>query len=252
MSELSARQELDFRSPWLNAAGSLGFNPPDTWAWAEPIGAFVTNPVSLFPRTPAQERVVIPFPGGFLMHSGLPNPGLKGLLAGARRWDRSIVPLWVHIIGDTPEEIESMVRVLESQEAVSAIELGIPPAAEPEQALKLACAGVGELPLVVNFSLTAAGESWVDKLAGLGASAVSLGAPRGLLRAAGGPGFAGKLIAGRLYGPAVLPLALAAVHALRRQPLPVIAGGGVYRKADGEALLAAGAIAVQLDSVLWL
>ena len=63
---------------------------------------------------------------------------------------------------------------------------------------------------------------------------------------------AGKLIAGRLYGPALLPLALAAVYSLRRQSLPVIAGGGVYRKADGEALQAAGAVAVQLDSVLWL
>jgi dihydroorotate dehydrogenase (NAD+) catalytic subunit len=247
MTVLTARQGLDFRSPWLNAAGSLGFTPPETWVWSEPFGAFVTNPVSLFPRTPAEERAVIPFPGGFLMHSGLPNPGLKGLLAGARRWERAAVPVWVHIIGDTPEEIERIVRVLEGQEAVSAIELGITPQAEPELALRLARAGVGELPLVVNFPLTAAAESWVDKLASLGASAVSLGAPRGLL-----PGTNGKLAAGRLYGPAVLPLAFAAVRSLRRQPLPVIAGGGVFRKSDGEALLAAGAVAVQLDSVLWL
>jgi dihydroorotate dehydrogenase (NAD+) catalytic subunit len=255
MSELAAkhaRQDLDFRSPWLNAAGSLGYNPPEKWAWSEPIGAFITNPVSLFPRTPAEERAVIRFPGGFLLHSGLPNPGLKGLLVGARRWERSTIPLWVHIFGDTPEEIEHMVRALEGHEAVSAIELGIGPRADPELALKLARAGVGELPLVVNFPLTAAAESWVDKLAGLGASAVSLGAPRGLLPAPGMAGAAGKLIAGRLYGPAILPLTLAAVRSLRRQPLPVIAGGGVYRKADGEALLAAGAVAVQLDSVLWL
>jgi dihydroorotate dehydrogenase (NAD+) catalytic subunit len=246
MSELSARQDLDFRSPWLNAAGSLGYSPPETWAWSEPIGAFITNPVSLFPRTPAEERAVIRFPGGFLLHSGLPNPGLKGLLAGARRWERAAVPLWVHIFGDTPEEIEHVVRALESQEVVSAIELGIGPRVDPDLAINLVRAGVGELPLVVNFPLTAVSEGWVDKLAGLGASAVSLGAPRGLLPKGS------KLIAGRLYGPAILPLALAAVHALRRQPLPVIAGGGVYRKADGEALLAAGAVAVQLDSVLWL
>ena len=249
MTELTARQALDLRSPWLNAAGSLGFAPPETWNWGEPIGAFITNPASLFPRTPAEERAVIAFPGGFLLHSGLPNPGLKGLLAGARRWERAAVPLWVHIIGDTPEEIERMVRVLDSQETVSAIELGIAPQAEPELALKLVRAAVGELPLVVNFPLTAAAEAWVEKLAGLGASAISLSAPRGLLPA---PGANGKLVAGRLYGPAILPLALAAVRTLRRQPLPVIASGGVYRKVDGEALLAAGALAVQLDSVLWL
>ncbi|MGD0003096.1 MAG: hypothetical protein ABSE06_02575 [Anaerolineaceae bacterium] len=247
MTKITARQGLELRSPWLNAAGSLGFTPPEKWGWSEPMGAFVTNPVSLFTRTPAEERAVIPFPGGFLLHSGLPNPGLKGLLAGARRWQRAAAPVWVHLIGDTPEEIERMVRAMEGLEAVSAIELGIAPQAEPEQALRLAQAGVGELPLVVNFPLTAAGEAWVDKLAGLGASAVSLGAPRGLL-----PGANGKLTGGRLYGPAILPLALAAVHALRRQALPVIAGGGVYRKADGEALLAAGTTAVQLDSVLWL
>ncbi len=252
MSELPARQALDYRSPWLNAAGSLGYTPPEQWGWGEPIGAFITNPVSLFPRTPAEERAVIPFSGGFLLHSGLPNPGLKGLLLGARVWARSTVPVWVHIIGDTPQEIERMVRVLESQESVSAIELGIAPQAAPEQALKLARAAVGELPLVVNFPLSAAVESWVDKLAGLGASALSLSAPRGLLPAPRLPGAAVKLVAGRLYGPAILPLALAAVRSLRRQPLPVIAGGGVYRKVDGEALLAAGAVAVQLDSVLWL
>jgi len=151
MTEITARQGLDLRSPWLNAAGSLGFAPPATWGWNEPMGAFVTNPVSLFTRTPAEERAVIPFPGGFLLHSGLPNPGLKGLLAGARRWQRAAAPVWVHLIGDTPEEIERMVRAMEGLEAVSAIELGIAPQAEPEQALRLAQAGVGELPLVVNF-----------------------------------------------------------------------------------------------------
>ena len=246
MTELSTRQDVEFRSPWLNAAGSLGFSPPETWAWSEPIGTFVTNPVSLFPRTPAEERAVIPFPGGFLLHSGLPNPGLKGLLADARRWRRDAVPVWVHIFGEAPDQIEGLVRALESLDAVSAIELGLLPGAEPELSLSLVRAGVGELPLVVNFPLTAASEAWVDKLAGLGASAISLGAPRGWL-----PGANGKLTGGRLYGPAILPLALAAVRSLRRQALPVIAGGGVYRKADGEALLAAGAVAVQLDSVLW-
>jgi dihydroorotate dehydrogenase (NAD+) catalytic subunit len=143
MTELSARQELDLRSPWLNAAGSLGFSPPVTWGWSEPMGAFVTNPVSLFPRTPAEERAVIPFPGGFLLHSGLPNPGLKGLLAGARRWPRAAAPVWVHIFGEAPDQIERMVRALEGLEAFSAIELGLLPEAEPELALKLVRAGVG-------------------------------------------------------------------------------------------------------------
>jgi dihydroorotate dehydrogenase len=60
-----------------------------------------------------------------------------------------------------------------------------------------------------------------------------------------------ELVHGRLYGPAVFPLALAALLAVRRAGLPVIAGGGIYRPEQVEALLAAGASAVQVDAVLW-
>jgi dihydroorotate dehydrogenase len=249
MSDFSVRQTLDFRTPWLNAAGSLGFSPPGQWRWGEPMGVFVTNPISLFPRTPAEERAAILFPGGFLLHTGLPNPGLKGLLAGVRRWRRDAgdLPVWVHIFGDNVSEIEQLVRSLENLENVSAIELGLNSGVDAGLALLLVRSALGELPLVVNIPLTCAAEAWVDKLTDLGASAISLAPPRGWL-----PGANGKLVGGRLYGPAMLPLALAAVRSLKRQSLPVIASGGVYRKADGEALLAAGAAAVQLDSVLWL
>ena len=66
------------------------------------------------------------------------------------------------------------------------------------------------------------------------------------------PGREARLVSGRLYGPAILPLALNAVRSLKKLGLPVIAGGGVFRKKDGEAMLSAGALAVQLDAVLWL
>ena len=72
------KQDLTFRTPLMNAAGMLGFIPnpraPLDLGW---LGAFVTNPVSLSPRQPAENRVMLPFAGGFLLHTGLPNPGLR-------------------------------------------------------------------------------------------------------------------------------------------------------------------------------
>jgi dihydroorotate dehydrogenase len=246
MMENLPRPALDLRSPWMNASGVLGFAPPAQWNWGEPMGAFVTNPISISARTPAETRSVIHYPGGFLMHSGLVNPGMRWLLGKIQRWAKSRIPIWVHIIGSSADEIHRMVLALEGQENVAAIELGIPPEASPEIALDYVAAAVGELPVIVNIGLEAVNESWICQLPESGVSAISLGAIRGTL-----PGQDGNLVTGSLYGPSVLPLTLAAVRSLKKQDLPIIAAGGVFKKADGESLLAAGALAVQLDAVLW-
>ena len=60
-----------------------------------------------------------------------------------------------------------------------------------------------------------------------------------------------ELLSGRLYGPALLPQALAVVQAVAQAGLPVFGAGGVYSPADEAAMLGAGASAVQLDAVLW-
>jgi len=50
----------------MNAAGSLGFAPnPHTPFDLSRLGAFVTNPISLTLRTPAQERACLPYPAAF-------------------------------------------------------------------------------------------------------------------------------------------------------------------------------------------
>lgn len=252
------RQDLYLASPWMNAAGMLGFAPPARWPVAEPMGAFVTNPISIGPRTPAAERGMRVYPGGALLHSGLPNPGLSRVIRRyAARWEQSSLPVWVHLIGSTPDEIHQMVQRLEGRENIMAIELGLPPEARGDDALAFVEAAFGEIPLVVHLPLTMAGEPWLNELAGLGASAISLGAPRGVLPGVTGPGLTDgpktkpRLLGGRLYGPALFPLMMAAVQAARRLGLQIIAGAGVYRRQDAAALLSAGAWAVQLDTVLW-
>jgi dihydroorotate dehydrogenase len=54
-----------------------------------------------------------------------------------------------------------------------------------------------------------------------------------------------------MYGPALLPLALEVVQTVARQGLAVIGSGGLYRPEDIDAMLSAGAVAVQLDAVFW-
>lgn len=241
------RADLSLPAPWLNAAGSLGFAPTARWPWGEPSGAFVTNPISYARRAPADERCLLPYPGGFLLHTGWPNPGFRRVLQRcAPRWAASRLPIWVHLLAETPYEIGQMVRALESTENVAAVELGLPPAADETSQLSLVSAALGELPLVVSVPLNALDQPWVERLPALGISALVISAPRGSLPRSGG-----RLASGRLYGPSLQPLVFAALRRLRPLGLPLIAGCGVFTRPDGEALLRAGAAAVQLDAALW-
>jgi dihydroorotate dehydrogenase len=79
-----------------------------------------------------------------------------------------------------------------------------------------------------------------------GAAAVSLAPPRGSL-----PSKKGELVQGRLYGPAILPISIRIVQEMKSQGIPTIACGGIYTQDDIQILLAGGALAVQLDSILW-
>ena len=125
----SGNPVLELSSPYLNAAGFLGF-APDTKAnplWQH-LGAFVTNPISALPRKPAESRQVIPYPGGFLMHTGLPNPGFRSVFKKyALRWQRASLPIIVHLIAEEASTLTHMARQLETIENVLAIELGFAP-----------------------------------------------------------------------------------------------------------------------------
>ncbi|GAP15385.1 dihydroorotate dehydrogenase [Longilinea arvoryzae] len=243
----SPREEITLTSPWINAAGSLGYAPAGSWSVPMPQGAFVTNPISLRPRTPAEDRTLIEYSGGYLLHTGVANPGLnEAIKRYASRWARATLPVWIHLLADSPENVRQMVQALEELDGVAAIVLGIPPHIHGEQALSLVAAASGERPLVVEAPLTAAGDGWIGRLAGLGVSAVCLSAPRGAL-----PDEDGRVTGGHLTGPGLFPQVLSALRSARRSRLPVIAAAGVYSKAHGEVLLKSGAWAVALDGVLW-
>lgn len=244
------KRDLYFSKPIINAAGTLGFNP-DLRVHADlggftGFGAFVTNPVSPRPRTPAAQPALIEYPGGFLLHSGLPNPGIHAALKKyAARWDRASLPVIVHLMADHAEETQHMVRSLESCENVMAAELGFGPQLTEDMLLMNLEMCAGELPLI--FSLPPEQVlSLGPRLMRGGAAAISMAAPRGAVMRGG------KLIHGRIYGPSLLPKSLEIVHSAARAGLPIIGSGGVWTPSAAEEMLAAGALAAAMDAGQWL
>jgi len=238
----------------MNAAGSLGFAPDSRVGIASAsFGAFVTNPLSLRPRQPAAQPELIEYSGGFLLHTGLPNPGFKaGIKNYASRWDKSDLPIIVHLMADRPEETQHMVRVLENQENVMAAELGFAPMLADDILMLTLEMCLGELPLIFSLPVEQV-LSLGPRLLQEGAQAISISAPRGALSLSTNPAPSdrGDLITGRLYGPSLFPRMLETVYSATKLGLPIIGAGGVYSKESADTMLSAGALAVQVDAALW-
>jgi hypothetical protein len=236
------RVELELTSRWMNQAGTLGFSPR-----SQPLPAgmmFVTNPVGVKPRVPSSDRTLLTYPGGFLLHTGLPNAGWRSIRrAYASHWEQFCAPVWVHLISQDPDELQGMVRDCEEMECVAAVELGLPPGCSIDWMRQLLQAARGEKPLVPHISL---GEDarLFKALPGF-VSAVTLGTPRGTLTTP-----TDKLTHGRLHGPGLFPQMLEGLLGLRGLGVPVILGG-VCNKEDANAALKHGAAAVQIDMMCW-
>ena len=236
----------------MNAAGALGF-APDTRLGVSfnSLGAFVTNPFSLRPRKPATQPEVIQYPGGFLLHSGLPNPGFTaGIKRYSSRWDKSDLPVILHLMADRPEETQRMVRMLEMHENVMGAELGFAPLLADDILLLTLEMCLGELPLIFSLPVEQV-LSLGPRLIQEGAQAISISAPRGALMSPQHPGNPNHLTTGRLYGPSLFPRSLETVYSAAKLGLPIIGAGGVWTKENAEAMLSAGALAVQVDAALW-
>jgi hypothetical protein len=241
------KRDLILDQPFVNTPGTLGFTPDQrTMPFLSHLGAFITNPISRGPRQPASSRACLPFPGGFLLHTGLPNPGISRVISRYKRaWAGSPVPVIIHLIVESPESVAEMVRKLEGLENIIAVELGLHPDCAPESLEDILKAAFGELPLILCISPEQI-PVLLEPIKALHPSAVHLMPPRGML-----PSPEGALIGGRLYGPATFPTLISAAKTLVDTGIETLAGGGVRSQLHGNAFLDVGVKAISLGSVLW-
>ena len=242
---------LALNIPVMTAAGCWGF--ADEYADLvdfSKLGALVTNPITFHPRPPANNTQAIPIPSGTLVHTGLPNPGMKATVQKyAEKWKHLACPIIVHVAAADYQEAESCLDEVEGVENVVAVELGFPDDIHPKDAetIIMAAAG-GMLPVITRLPFMRAIEfARISERAG--AQVLTAAAPpRGTV-----PDKTGKSwISGRLYGTFVFSLALHLVkNLLGMTTLPVIASGGIHTRDQAFAFLKVGAAAIQLDSLVW-
>ncbi len=128
---------------------------------------------------------------------------------------------------------------------IMGLEVGLPPDATPDLVYQMTRATLGELPVILRVNLDVSMDI-VHAIIDAGVSTISLGAPRGTSL-----DIDGNLVTGRLYGPGVFPLALKAVEKFSGFSITLIGSGGLYQASQVDAMLKAGASAVQVGAATW-
>jgi dihydroorotate dehydrogenase (NAD+) catalytic subunit len=244
--------------PILNASGCLdALIAPDV---ARSLDAFVTKTITPLPREGNPPVRIAETEAGMLNSIGLQGPGIDSFLTHQLPGLAELgVPIWVSVGGFSEADFELVCSALDARREVAGIELNLscPNVEEaPETAAELVAAARAATakPLYAKLSpavwdiaesaraVAAAGAdglSLVNTMRGLALDPATL-RPR-LARATGG-----------YSGPALKPIALAAVYACAAAvELPIVGMGGIRSGLDALELVAAGASAVALGTVLF-
>ena len=237
----------------LNASGCLdALTAPEV---ARSLDGFVTKTITPEPREGNPPVRIAETASGMLNSIGLANPGRDRFLAEVLPQLRELgVPLWVSVGGFSAADYAETCAQLD--EVTIELNLSCPnvdEAPEGAGAIVAACRRETELPLYAKLSpatwdlaeharaVEAAGAdglSLVNTLRGL-----ALDAGLRPILATGGGGYS---------GPALKPVALAAVHTCAKAvDLPIVGMGGVRSGLDALELISVGASAVALGTILF-
>ena len=242
----------------LNASGCLdALAAPEV---ARGLDVFVTKTVTPLPREGNAPVRIAETEAGMLNAIGLANPGVDAFLAEhLPGLGRLGVPLWVSVGGFAVDDYVQVAERVGAREEVEALELN------------LSCPNVDEVPENVGELVAAVRAVTAKPLyAKLSAAVANLGATAQAAEAAGAHGLSlvntvrGLALdertlrpvlaraTGGLSGPALRPVALAAVYTCFRETrLPIVGMGGVATGRDALELLAAGATDVAVGTALF-
>jgi dihydroorotate dehydrogenase (NAD+) catalytic subunit len=241
----------------LNASGCLdALTAPGT---ARAFDAFVTKTVTPLPRGGNAPVRIAETDVGMLNSIGLANPGRERFVRDVLpRLSNLEIPIWISVGGFSAAEYAETCGLLDGRDDVATIELNLscPNVDEaPESAAEIvaACRRATRLPLYAKLSPASWDIAEVARaVEAAGADGLSLvNTIRGMKLDADLQPVLGTATGG-LSGPALKPVALAAVHAcFRATALPIVGMGGVATGRDALELFAAGASAVALGTVLF-
>jgi dihydroorotate dehydrogenase (NAD+) catalytic subunit len=242
----------------LNASGCLdALTAPEV---ARSLDAYVTKTVTPLPRDGNAPVRIAETDVGMLNSIGLANPGIDMFLSrNLPALAKLGVPIWVSVGGFAADEYAEICARLDDEAEVAAIELNVscPNVESPAQSTAQI---VATARLATRKRLWAKLSPAVPDITEVARAARSAGADglslvntiRALklddrtLEPTLGPG------PGGLSGPALKPIALAAVHACYEATgLPIVGMGGVETGRDVLDLVAAGAEHVALGTVLF-
>jgi dihydroorotate dehydrogenase (NAD+) catalytic subunit len=242
----------------LNGSGCLdALTAPDV---ARSLDAFVTKTVTPLPRDGNTPVRIAEIDVGMLNSIGLANPGIDRFVTrNLSQLGKLGVPIWVSVGGFETDDYSEICSRLDDHAEVSAIELNVscPNVEAPAESTAQIVAAAR---LATRKKLWAKLSPAVPDVAEVARAAQAAGADglslvntiRGLkldsrtLRPALGPGQGG------LSGPALKPIALAAVATCYRATrMPIVGMGGVQTGLDALELIAAGASHVALGTILF-
>jgi dihydroorotate dehydrogenase (NAD+) catalytic subunit len=242
----------------LNASGCLdALTAPDV---ARALDAFVTKTVTPLPRDGNAPQRIAETDVGMLNSIGLANPGIDRFVTrNLPPLEKLGIPLWISVGGFETDDYAEICSRLDDEAEVAAIELNVscPNVEAPvESATQIVAAArlATRKPLWAKLSPAVPDIGEVAKAAqAAGADGLSLvNTIRGLkldartLRPALGSGQGG------LSGPALKPIALAAVATCYgATEMPIVGMGGIQTGLDALEFIALGAQHVALGTVLF-
>ena len=242
----------------LNASGCLdALTAPEV---AGELDAFVTKTVTPLPRGGNDPVRIAETDVGMLNSIGLANPGIDRFADDVLpRLEDLGIPIWVSVGGFSTSEYAELCAILDRRSEVAAIELNVscPNVAEPAGSVSeivSAARGATSKTLYTKLSPASADIAAVaEAAAAAGTDGLSLvNTIRGLALDARTLKPALSTAAGGLSGPALRPIALAAVFACHRATgLPIVAMGGIETGRHALELIAAGATACALGTILF-
>lgn len=263
--------KLKLKNPVIVASGTFGYGEEfKDFFNLRRIGAIVTKTITLEPRQGNPPPRITETPCGLLNSIGLANDGYENFLKDKLPYLRRLgLPLIVSVSAEEKKEFKEIVRRLDRLEEVDAIELNIScPNIKDIRAKKEDFKLISQDPRatyeVVNSLRPLTKKTLIVKLSPnvsdiieIAKSAQSSGADAiSLVNTFYGmsldintrkPRLANLI--GGLSGPAIRPLALAAVYRVASKvKIPVIGMGGIMNAADALEFIIAGASAVSIGT----